>query len=659
MQNVSLFANNALRLAVILTFVLFIRPSFSEEFGFEQLQEVFSTHCTICHGEGDPAAGLNFEPFDSLPKLLDNLPVWIHVINRVKAGEMPPKNSLPLQDEQRDEIVGWLQQTIQDSLCGDGIDPGPHSVRRLNRNEYSATIRDLLGIHIDSGSDLPADGSGGEGFDNAAETLFLSPVHAERYLESAKKALDYAAKEENARSMLLFVMPNDDVNAFDAGQQVIQRFASRAFRRPVKEHELDRYMTLFQTMYERSQSYEAAVFYAMQAILISPHFLFLVEEPNQSDMVRPISDYELASRLSYFLWASMPDEELFDLAAAKQLHVQSVLEKQIKRMLNEPKQEAYRNRSYINFEDRKFHEFANHFISQWLGTRELGVSSRPDENKFPRYNGILESAMKYEPVYVFQELLVNDLSLLHLIDSDFTYVSRQLAQHYEIQKQVDVPNQQLTRVALPKGSHRGGIVTMAGVLTVSSYPNRTSPVLRGKWVMETILGTPPAPPPPNVPELPENHSDQKPKTLRERLEIHRENPACATCHDRIDPLGFGLDNFDAVGQWRTKDEGQKIDASGQLPNGDQFDGPEELKQILLERKDDFVRHLTAKMLGYALGRGLVMEDYCTVDKIVEQLKLNDYKAQTLLWEIIQSVPFRYHQAKEETARQVGMASFNQ
>ncbi|MDP8244303.1 MAG: DUF1588 domain-containing protein [Candidatus Hinthialibacter antarcticus] len=656
MQEVNLIANNALRLVVVFILLLFTRPSVCDEFDFEKLHEVFSTHCYICHGEGDPAAGLNLEQYDSLEKVLDDLHVWTSVISRVKAGEMPPKNSLPLDEDQQTQIVDWLQNTIQDSLCGDGIDPGPHSVRRLNRNEYSATIRDLLGIHFDSGSSLPADGSGGEGFDNAAETLFLSPVHAERYLESAKEALEYAAKEPNSREQIFIAKPNEVTSAFEAGKMTIHRFAFRAFRRPVTEHELDRYMTLFQTMYQRNQSYESAVFYAMQAILISPHFLFLVEQPNQSEMVRPVSDYELACRLSYFLWSSMPDDELFDLAAEKQLHKRDVLKQQIKRMLNEPKQEEFKKRSYINFEDRKLYEFANNFVSQWLGTRELGVSSRPDQNTFSNYNEILESAMKYEPVYVFQELLANDLSLLNLIDSDFTFASRQLAQHYEIQKQVNVPNQQLTRVELPPKSHRGGIITMAGVLTVSSYPHRTSPVLRGKWIMETVLGTPPPPPPPDIPELPENHSDEKPKTLRERLEIHRANPACASCHDRIDPLGFGLDNFDAIGRWRTKDANQKIDASGQLPNGDQFNGPDELKQILLERKDDFVRHLTAKMLGYALGRGLIMEDYCTVDRIVEELKRNDYKAQTLLWEIIQSVPFRYHKAKEAPAQQVGMAS---
>jgi len=199
---------------------------------------------------------------------------------------------------------------------------------------------------------------------------------------------------------------------------------------------------------------------------------------------------------------------------------------------------------------------------------------------------------------------------------------------------------------LPKGSHRGGILTMAGVLAVSSYPHRTSPVLRGKWILETILGSPPPPPPPDVPELEESTDESEPKTLRERLEKHRENPACASCHDKIDPLGFGLENFDAIGRWRIQDASKPIDASGQLPNGQTFEGPDELKKILLEQKDEFIRHLTVKMLSYALGRGLQMEDQCTVDRIIESLQQQEYKARVLIWEIIKSIPFRYRPANE-------------
>jgi hypothetical protein len=210
------------------------------------------------------------------------------------------------------------------------------------------------------------------------------------------------------------------------------------------------------------------------------------------------------------------------------------------------------------------------------------------------------------------------------------------------------------RVELPKDSHRGGVLTMAGVLAVSSYPHRTSPVLRGKWVLESILGTPPPPPPPDVPELPEDKNQVTGKTLRERLLQHRQQATCAACHDRIDPIGFGLEKFDAIGRWRENEGEQPVDATGIHPDGTKFDGPDELKKVLLARKDDFARHLTAKMLGYALGRGLVSEDYCVVDEVVKQLKQNEYKSHVLVWEIVRSVPFRQRSglpklAKKETA----------
>jgi hypothetical protein len=247
--------------------------------------------------------------------------------------------------------------------------------------------------------------------------------------------------------------------------------------------------------------------------------------------------------------------------------------------------------------------------------------------------------MREEPILFLLEILADNRSLLELLDSDYTYTDQALARHYGIP-----PPQgfgQPRRVSLPKDSHRGGVLSMAAVLTISSYPHRTSPVLRGKWVMEAILGTPPQPPPPDVPALPEDKKQAEGKTLRERLLIHRANPACANCHDRIDPLGFGLENYDAVGRWREKDADQPVDATGSLPDGTRFDGPDGLKKALLARKDDFLRHLAAKMLGYALGRGLVNDDYCVVDKAVESLKQNEYRSHALLWEIINSAPFRY------------------
>lgn len=632
----------------IIALILFQSLCFSNEisYTFDDAKHMMATHCMFCHGENDPESALNLSRFIDTESLASDLSTWTEILKRVKSGEMPPKNALPIEDEKRVTFVNWLEQAIIQAACGEGISPGPAPIRRLNRDEYAATICDLLNIQFNAGHNLPADGAGGAGFDNASETLFLSPVHAERYLDAAKEVLDYAAKDNRARDALFIEWPDDETTDEQAANTVLKEFASRAFRRPVKSSEMKSLMALFKQAKLRGDSFEPAVFYAMQAVLISPHFLFLVESPNATGQILPINDYELASRLSYFLWGSMPDEELFELAEQQKLHETSTLRKQMERMFKKRRTEELERRKSKALEDRKFYEFANRFVSQWLGTRELGRDAKPDTKHFPRYNQQLQIAMKYEPVFVFQEIIDKDISLLHLLNTNFSYMNRQLARHYELHKEVKADKQQPVRVDLPKGSHRGGVMTMAGVLTVSSYPHRTSPVLRGKWVLETILGSPPPPPPPNVPELEEETDEEKPKTLRERLMAHRKNPACASCHDRIDPIGFAFENFDAVGRWRDQESGKPIDASGQLPNGQSFQNVDELKSLLMERKDDFIRHLTTKMLGYALGRGLVMEDQCTVNQIVETLKKNDYKAQVLIWEIINSVPFRYRPANE-------------
>lgn len=613
----------------------------------EQAQNTIGMYCAFCHNDENPQAGLNLVSFQSTDDIVQDMEEWNTVMRRLEAHEMPPKDALQPGMDERQALIGWIHHTMQEAICADGIDPGPSPIRRLNRNEYSNTIRDLFDIHFNAGHNLPSEGAGGAGFDNAAEALFISPVHAERYLESAKEVLDYAAKDITARDFIFFVRPEENRTAEEAARQVLERFASRAFRRPAALEELAQLMSLFRSAMDRGENFEASVLYAMQAVLISPHFLFLVEEPNLSPAPKPISGYELANRLSYFLWASAPDEELLRLAKEGCLHEERTLLDQVDRLLDAYKNAEMSQRRSDELEDRKYYEFADSFISQWLGTRELGRDIKPDTNLFPRYNQELEFSMQWEPVYLFQYLVQENMSLLHLIDTDFTYVNRDLARLYGIDKQVKIENDQLLRTTLPEGSHRGGIVTMAGVLAVSSYPTRTSPVLRGKWVLETLLGTPPPPPPPNVPDLEENKEGAAPKTLRERLEMHRENPVCASCHDRIDPIGFGLENFDPIGQWREEDAGKPVDSSGTLPNGASFQGPEELKQIIMERRDDFIRHLSIKMLGYALGRSIVTKDYCTVDHIVEQLKRNDYRAKTLIYEIVKSIPFRYHQANEE------------
>jgi hypothetical protein len=328
-----------------------------------------------------------------------------------------------------------------------------------------------------------------------------------------------------------------------------------------------------------------------------------------------------------------------ELASQGKLQDPEVLKAQVTRILTAGTQRRDQDKVRI-IPDAKLTEFATRFVEQWLGTRELGRDIRPDPKLFPQYGDAeLQAAIRYEPILFFQELITSNLSLLNLIDSKFTFLNSAMVRHYGL----NIPKlrQQPTKQEVPPDSHRGGLLSMAAVSAVSSYATRTSPVLRGKWVLEALLGTPPPPPPPNVPELKEAHEGETPKTLRDRLMQHRQNPACASCHDRIDPIGFGLENYDVLGRWRTEDAGKPIDAKGVLPDGTTFDGPDQLKQVLLARKDLIMRHLTSKLMGYALGRGLTIEDSCTVDAIVAELAKNDYKAHTLIQGIVMSVPFRY------------------
>lgn len=624
--------------------VLPIEPARADEFTREQAAQLLQSNCFGCHGGQTPQGDMNLSRFEDLELKAEDIEIWQKVLRRVRDGEMPPVFAGPLDEQSKMAFSEWLEKSIQETVCGNGLQPGPSRMRRLNRNEYAATVRDLFGIHFNAAHNLPEDGAGGAGFDNAAETLFISPVHLERYLEAAKEILDYAAKDSKARDSIFIAHPDEQTGEKEAARWILSQFARRAFRRPAIESEVERLMDIYRRSVGRGDPFDTAVFYALQAVLLSPHFLFLVESPNTTGEAQPLGDFELAGRLSYFLWSSMPDEELFQLAKQGQLQKEDVLKEQVERML----QERNISRRSRELEDRKFHAFTESFVSQWLGTRELGRTVKVDRAKYPRYNQELESALQYEPVYVFHEIIDKNESLLRLLDADFTFVNRQLARHYGIIDDVTVENQQLNKVILPKGSHRGGILTMGGVLAVTSYPHRTSPVLRGKWVLESVLGTPPPPPPPNVPPLPENHDSTMPQTVRERLSQHRANPVCASCHDRIDPIGFGLENYDPIGQWRTEEEGKPIDSTGQLLGGKAFNGPDELKQALMEKKDDFIRHITTKMLGYALGRSLVIEDQCTVDQIVERLKADDCKAKTLIWEIVRSVPFRYKRPMEAT-----------
>ena len=590
-------------------------------------RQFLKTQCLACHSGKAPAGGLDVTKLVAPSSLREHPEVWSKAALRVHNGEMPPKSALSV--EQREAFAGWVQASLRAEACAAGMVPGPSPVRRLSRAQYTATIRDLLNLHVDTGSMLPADGAGGEGFDNAAETLFLSPLHAEKYLEAAKLALVYAMKDPRARAKFLIATPGPEVPAEAAARAIISEFLPRAFRRPVQKDDLEFHFGLFASAEKRGASFDDAIAYSLRAALISPQFLFRTEPPNPTGETRLLDDYSLASRLSYFLWNSTPDSLLLALAEEGKLHDPEILQGQVARMLR----------------NQRAFDFARSFVEQWLRVRDLGEAFQPDAGLYPEWNDAeLQGDIKNQPILFFREILANDLSVLDLIDSKWTIATKKLQKViFGTRIKPARPNnqEQPQRIELPEGSHRGGLLGMPAVLAVSSHPHRTSPVLRGKWILEAMLGTPPPPPPPNVPKLDEGKADEVPATLRERLSLHRSDPACASCHTRIDPLGFALENYDVLGRWREEESGKPIDATGELADGTRFDGPDQLKGVLMQRKGVFVRNLTTKVLGYALGRGLTFQDSCTVDSIAAEVERNNYSARILINAVVMSVPFRH------------------
>lgn len=425
------------------------------------------------------------------------------------------------------------------------------------------------------------------------------------------------APKVTVKHPVLHVTPDDKLKPRDAARQNLTRLVERAFRRPVKTEEVEKYVKLFDTAQKRGDNFTEAMKLPLQAILVSPHFLFRVEHDGETkESVRKLTEYELASRLSYFLWSSMPDEVLYESAKQGKLSDPEVLGAHTRRMLKDPKAIA----------------LVENFAGQWLQLRNLKVST-PDPKRFPTFDDGLRAAMLKETELFFQEMLTKDHPLTTFLDADFTFLNERLANHYGITT-VKGTNFQRTSLA---GTQRRGILTQASILTLTSNPTRTSPVKRGKWVLETILGTPPPPPLPDVGELKEG--EELKGSLRQRMEQHRANPNCATCHNRMDPIGFGFENFDAVGKWRTTDGTFPIEPGGTLPSGQSFQSALELVKILKQRDEDFRRCLTEKMLTYAIGRGLESSDRQYVADIAKACLTRGDTLTALIQTIVTSEPF--------------------
>ncbi len=732
--------------------------------GFQQqVLPLLERYCVDCHSEEDAQAGIALDRFEDQEEALKGGPTWIRVRDAVQGRIMPPADQPQPSVEELDRISAWIEKDFLAAQCGKQASSAPVVIRRLNRQEYNNTIRDLIGLDLRLADSFPADDIG-FGFDNVGSALNISPVHVEKYLDAAEVAMDRAivlpdSKEsspieliglktyplppkgavEFAHSLkpgryladfslvrvgipesvppprlvvglgkdrrtveavqvqdetvvyrywlkvaagdkrvhvalaegqaedanvvkpkvvaanvsgdkrygadtglhvdsmvvrgpvpieagplpeshrrILFCNPGDgDQSRLDCARQVIARFLERAFRRPVLPDEIDRVLEIFRLAHDRGESYERAVQVALTTALASPKFLFLVE-PEESKEDRPLTQFELASRLSYFLWSSMPDEALF--REARQGTLRSNLRREVVRMLEDPRSGA----------------LVENFTGQWLQLRKLGGVAR-DKDLFRGFDDTLRDAMRRETEQYFAHILRNNRNVLELLDSNYTFVNEALARHYEIP---GVKGDAFRRVTLAD-RRRGGVLTQASVLTLTSNPNRTSPVKRGQWILQQLLGTPPPPPPPDVPKLDESQQAADAASLRERMELHRTKPECASCHRQMDPLGFALENYDAVGRWRTMDGGSRIDPSGELIGGRKFADVGELKRLLASTATTkFTRSLVENLLTYALGRGLEAYDYCMVEEIRKQLAADDYRIQNILFGIVESRAFQ-------------------
>lgn len=587
----------------------------------DKVTPFIKTYCFDCHSNKKSKAGVNFEPAIKTPGNAAFHQRWKQALLNVKAHDMPPDDvEKQPTDADRQMFADWVAKLKFLSPK----DPGTFVIRRLTKMEYGNTLHDLFGVDPAVAKELPDEVSG-EGYLNT-----LSPLQSEQYLDIADEVLDRALGPVGATPTKLQKKLFGEAPAKGADPRVTVRGVARslarsAYRRPPTEAEVEVLVGVFDLGIENKLTYPAALRLMFKAVLVSPQFLFITPATDMEvgkNKIVPLDDYQLASRLSYLLWATMPDAELSALADTGKLHEPAVLKAQVGRLMKDPRSRA----------------LFDGFGAQWLGLGELETKTF-DTAKFPMMTREMRAAMYDEARLFFESIVRENRSVVNFVDSDYTYLNGTLAKLYGMEKTVKGP--EMRRVTLTD-ANRGGILGMPAILATTSFPNRTSPVKRGVWVLEQVLGEHVPPAPPNVPSLEkQDHAKVASLTLRQRTELHRSNVVCANCHKILDPIGFGLENFDAVGRWRSVDDdsGGAIDAAGELPGGKHFSAPKELKVIIAGKKTELARNLTEKLLAYALCRQLEGYDEIVVDQLMETLAKDDFRMQTLITEIVGSYPF--------------------
>ncbi len=511
------------------------------------------------------------------------------------------------------------QKTDDAPGAGAGLenDVGTVTIRRLNGTEFDNTARDLVGATKHFSSAFPPD-DGAEGFTNVADALTMSPLLFEGYEAAAEQIA--AAAVANPK---VVTCSGSTLESEDCATTILARFTRRAWRRAVTAQEVNRLVELVHDAETSGLTFAAGIHLAIKATLLSPSFLFKIEMDADPTSKEPhaLEDYELASRLSYFLWSSMPDEVLFAYAEAKKLSQPATFDMQVRRMLKDPRANA----------------LVDNFASQWLLHTLTTVA--PDPTIFPAFDDALRTSMGQETRAFLGSFLFEDQSLTDVLDAPFSFLDERMATFYGV---AGVHGTTPVRVALPPSSHRGGLLTQASILTMTAVATRTSPVRRGEWVLSELLCAPPPPPPPGIPALPEQASVG---TMRQRMEEHRRNPICATCHTQMDPIGFSLEHYDAIGRWRELDQGLPIDASGVLPDGQAIDGAGELASAL-KADPRFERCATHKLYTYALGRVPKAYDATRLADLTSGFARGGHRTRDLIIDIVHSDAFRMRRGGE-------------
>ena len=614
-----------------LTFSIFpLLATDIDKVGFaEDILPMLERYCYQCHGDGEEKGGVALDQYQTERDVQKGYRLWEQLHKFIIAGEMPPEHikKRPSKSEQ-ELLAGWTRHALDKFYKSSPPDPGRVTVRRLNRAEYNNVVRDLMYVDFNPANDFPADDSG-HGFDNIGDVLTVSPLLLEKYINAAEKiATKVIVKPESETGQGFDTLSNFQKEYFKypierhlrrrAAEAFLKTFLRRAYRREVTSSEINRLLVLVKRGSDNGGSFEDGLRLAVTAVLVSPNFLFRWEldgAPDNPKSIRQLNEYELASRLAFFLWRSMPDDRLLDFA--KKGLLRENIESEIKRMIRD-------SRSYGMVRD---------FTGQWLGLRNLDVY-KPDKKIFPLFTADLKEDMRRETELLYAHVLKNNLNIKELISADYSFINDRLAAHY----QIDNINGAHFRLVSLNNVQRRGLLGHGSILTVTSDPNRTSPVKRGKFVLDNILGTPPLPPPPNVPEL--EVEQQEGETLREQMIKHRSNVVCASCHKKMDPIGFAFENYDGIGRYRLTDNGEKIDTSGVLDAGESFKGINDLQNIIISKKLDlYVENLVRKMMVYALGRGLEFYDERVVGHIVKRLSAKGYQHDELVVSIVQSLPF--------------------